>query len=193
MIDLLRRSQDLRRRLPQSEGVVLGDSPPRLNGCSRALHWVVGSRQSPGMTPGRGRLHPSTNGSFGSVSAARGRQHRSPESAQSCLTHFAAKRPLSGGHGGSRPLRPVTALRQDLPVEHSTPSVRNQRLPAVPSYQPTTSRRAATSVRSLRGPRGREACPAQSGFSPTRITETPCQNWARRQFRISRGWLHCDL
>jgi hypothetical protein len=31
------------------------------------------------------------------------------------------------------------------------------------------------------------------GFSPSRISETPCHHWARRRFRISRGWLHADL
>ncbi len=31
------------------------------------------------------------------------------------------------------------------------------------------------------------------GLYPTQISETPCQHWARRQFWISRGWLHFDL
>jgi len=34
---------------------------------------------------------------------------------------------------------------------------------------------------------------AQDGFSPTRISVTPCHHWARRQFLISHGWLHRDL
>ena len=32
-----------------------------------------------------------------------------------------------------------------------------------------------------------------NGFSPSRINATPCHHWSRRQFRISRGWLHADL
>jgi MscS family membrane protein len=31
------------------------------------------------------------------------------------------------------------------------------------------------------------------GFSPSRISETPCHHWARRRFVVSRGWLHADL
>jgi len=34
---------------------------------------------------------------------------------------------------------------------------------------------------------------ALDGFSPTRISVTPCHHWARRQFLISHGWLHRDL
>jgi hypothetical protein len=33
---------------------------------------------------------------------------------------------------------------------------------------------------------------SQLGFSPNRISETPCHHWARRPFRISRGWLQAD-
>jgi len=43
------------------------------------------------------------------------------------------------------------------------------------------------------GARALFAAVAQGRLYPTRIGATPCQHWARRQFRISRGWLQGDL
>jgi hypothetical protein len=76
---------------------------------------------------------------------------------------------------------------QEMHVRTSELTDRKQRLPAVPSYQPTASRGAPISVRSLKGTQGREACPVQGFlFGEHGFGEFPpsCATWSLMKLQI---------